>query len=142
MHRASQSGGDGARDGKKKTPFYFAAGVPYEMKYLVENEIIPKVVKNTNGRTLSTKQFLLRTRSLISERIEAWENSLRILKLAYLPSPEKFVCISRGTRDYWKCYRRICGSLNLIINDIVGFEEEETIEFLVGICKKKGKPYS
>jgi nicotinamide-nucleotide amidase len=30
---------------KRKTPFYFAAGVPYEMKYLVENEIIPKVVK-------------------------------------------------------------------------------------------------
>jgi nicotinamide-nucleotide amidase len=30
---------------KKETPFYFAAGVPYEMKYLVENEIIPKVVK-------------------------------------------------------------------------------------------------
>jgi hypothetical protein len=25
-------------------------------------------------------------------------------------------------------------SLNLIINDIVGYEEEETIEFLVGIC--------
>jgi hypothetical protein len=28
-----------------------------------------------------------------------------------------------------------CVSLNLIINDIiVGYEEEETIEFLVGIC--------
>jgi nicotinamide-nucleotide amidase len=81
-----------APDGKKKTPFYFAAGVPYEMKYLVENEIIPKVVKNTNGRTIH-KQFLPRARSLISERIEAWENSFRILKLAYLPSPEKFVCL-------------------------------------------------
>jgi nicotinamide-nucleotide amidase len=40
-------------------------------------------------------------------------------------------------------YRRICGSLNLIINDIiVGYEEEETIEFLVGDIKKKGKNLS
>jgi nicotinamide-nucleotide amidase len=30
---------------KRKHRFYFAAGVPYEMKYLVENEIIPKVVR-------------------------------------------------------------------------------------------------
>jgi molybdopterin-biosynthesis enzyme MoeA-like protein len=39
---------------KENTVFISLPGVPYEMKYLVENEIIPKVVKNTNGRTLST----------------------------------------------------------------------------------------
>jgi nicotinamide-nucleotide amidase len=42
---------------KKKTPFYFAAGVPYEMKYLVESEIIPKVVKEYSRPTLYTKQL-------------------------------------------------------------------------------------
>jgi nicotinamide-nucleotide amidase len=46
MHRASQSGGDGARDvDEKENTVLFLPGVPYEMKYLVENEIIPKVVK-------------------------------------------------------------------------------------------------
>jgi hypothetical protein len=59
MHRASQSGGDGARDGwKKENTVFISLPECHEMKYLVENEIIQKVVKNTNGRTLSTKQFL------------------------------------------------------------------------------------
>jgi nicotinamide-nucleotide amidase len=62
---------------KRKTPFISLPGVPYEMKYLVENEIIPKVVKEYERPYTSTKQFLLTdSESLISERIEAWENSL------------------------------------------------------------------
>jgi hypothetical protein len=32
-------------------------------------------------------------------------------------------------------------SLNLIINDIVGYEEEETIEFWWGYVKREGKPF-
>jgi molybdopterin-biosynthesis enzyme MoeA-like protein len=45
MHRASQSGGDGARDvdEKGKHRFISLPGVPYEMKYLVENEIIQRL---------------------------------------------------------------------------------------------------
>jgi nicotinamide-nucleotide amidase len=46
MHRASQSGGDGARDvDEKENTVLFRCRECHEMKYLVENEIIPKVVK-------------------------------------------------------------------------------------------------
>jgi hypothetical protein len=50
--------------------------------------------------------------SLISERIEAWENSLPLLKLAYLPSPEKCVYVFRlGNKQgiTGNGYRRIRG---------------------------------
>jgi nicotinamide-nucleotide amidase len=58
------------------------------------------------------------------------------LKLAYLPSPGKVVYVFRlEEQELIENAIEICGSLNLIINDIiVGFEEEETIELLVGIC--------
>jgi nicotinamide-nucleotide amidase len=77
MHRASQSGGTAPGMWmKRKTPFYFAAGVPYEMKYLVENEIIPKVVKEYERPYIIHKTILTYGRKLDFERIEAWENSL------------------------------------------------------------------
>jgi molybdopterin-biosynthesis enzyme MoeA-like protein len=43
MYCASQSGGDGARDVDEKHRFISLPGVPYEMKYLVENEIIQRL---------------------------------------------------------------------------------------------------
>jgi nicotinamide-nucleotide amidase len=48
------------------------------MKYLVENEIIPKVVKEYERPYIIHKTILTygQGESLISERIEAWENSL------------------------------------------------------------------
>jgi nicotinamide-nucleotide amidase len=61
------------------------------------------------------------------------------LKLAYLPSPGKvrLRISARGTSKELleMAIEEYVVSLNLIINDIiVGYEEEETIEFLVGIC--------
>jgi nicotinamide-nucleotide amidase len=62
------------------------------------------------------------------------------LKLAYLPSPEKFVLFGEQARNYWKIEEYVV-SLNLIINDIIVGYEEETIEFLWGYVKKKVKPF-
>jgi nicotinamide-nucleotide amidase len=77
MHRASQSG-DGARDvDEKENTVFISLPVPYEMKYLVENEIIPKVVKEYE-RPYIIKTILTWTgRKLDFRRIEAWENSLQ-----------------------------------------------------------------
>jgi nicotinamide-nucleotide amidase len=136
---------------KENTVFISLPGVPYEMKYLVENEIIPKVVKEYERPYIIHKTILTygQGESLISERIEAWENSLpQFLKLAYLPSPGKvrLRISARGTSKELleMAIEEYVVSLNLIINDIiVGYEEEETIEFLVGdMLKKKGKTLS
>ena len=65
-------------------------GVPYEMKYLIDNEVIPNLVEKFE-RPFIVHQTIMtygRGESLIAEQIEDWENNLpSFIKLAYLPSP-------------------------------------------------------
>lgn len=130
---------------KENTVFISLPGVPYEMKYLVENEIIPKVVKEYKRPYIIHKTILTygQGESLVSERIEDWENSLPdFLKLAYLPSPGKvrLRISARGTNKEVLEFalEEYVISLDAIINDIiVGYEEDETMEFVVGEMLKK-----
>jgi nicotinamide-nucleotide amidase len=130
---------------KEGTVFISLPGVPYEMKYLVESEIIPKVVREYSRPYIIHKTILTygQGESMVSERIEDWENNLpAFLKLAYLPSPGsvRLRLSARGTNKEFleSALEQYISSLNAIINDIiVGFEEEETIEFLVGKMLKQ-----
>lgn len=125
---------------KESTVFVSLPGVPFEMKYLVENEIIPKLVKEYERPYILHKTILTygQGESMVAERLEQWENSLpEFLKLAYLPSPGKLrLRISGRGTDKQKLEEAIdeyVKSLDAIINDIiVGFEEDETIEVILG----------
>ena len=133
---------------KENTVFISLPGVPYEMKYLVENEIIPKVVREYKRPYIIHKTILTygQGESLVAERLEDWENNLpEFIKLAYLPSPGRvrLRLSARGT-DKEKLEAAIdenVKSLDAIIHDIiVGFEEDETIEVVVGkILTKQNK---
>ena len=125
---------------KEQTVFISLPGVPYEMKYLVENEIIPKVVNQYKRPYILHKTILTygEGESKIAERIEAWENALpTFIKLAYLPNPGKvrLRLTARGT-DKEILEQAIATnviSLTEIIGDIiVGFDEDETVEVVVG----------
>lgn len=125
---------------KEQTVFVSLPGVPYEMKYLVDHEIIPKVVQEYERPYILHKTIMTygEGESKIAERIEAWENNLPpFLKLAYLPSPGKvrLRLSARGT-DKAALERAIESnviSLTKIIGDIiVGFDEGETIEYIIG----------
>lgn len=65
-------------------------GVPFEMKALMDDIIIPKLksrfsLRESVHRTLITSGL---PESILAERIEAWEDSLpKDIKLAYLPGP-------------------------------------------------------
>jgi nicotinamide-nucleotide amidase len=66
-------------------------GVPYEMKHLMEEQVIPKL-KNTFALPFIVHRTILTQgigESFLAERISDWENELRKedLSLAYLPSP-------------------------------------------------------
>ncbi|GEL12224.1 nicotinamide-nucleotide amidase [Flavobacterium glycines] len=125
---------------KENTVFVSLPGVPFEMKYLVENEIIPKVVKEYDRPYIIHKTILTygQGESMVAERIEDWENSLpEFIKLAYLPAPGsvRLRLSARGTNKevLENALESYVVSLNAIINDIiVGFDEDETIEVLVG----------
>lgn len=63
-------------------------GVPYEMKYLMENEVLPRLKAHFNAPTIYHR--VVRTigigESFLAERIEDWEDNLpQEIKLAYLP---------------------------------------------------------
>lgn len=125
---------------KENTVFVSLPGVPFEMKYLVENEIIPKVVKEYNRPYIIHKTILTygQGESMVAERIEEWENSLPdFIKLAYLPAPGRVRLRLSGRGIDKEVLEKTIDSyvisLTGIINDIiVGFEEDETIEVLVG----------
>ena len=136
---------------KENTVFISLPGVPYEMKYLVEHEIIPKVVREYKRPYIIHKTILTygQGESMVAERIEDWENNLpEFIKLAYLPAPGRvrLRLSARGT-DKEKLEAALeenVNSLDVIIHDIiVGFDDDETLEVVVGkMLTKQNKPIS
>ena len=136
---------------KENTVFISLPGVPYEMKYLVENEIIPKVVREYKRPYILHKTILTygQGESLVAERIENWENNLPdFIKLAYLPSPGRvrLRLSAKGTdKEFLETsIAKNVISLSKIIGDIiVGFDDDETIETVVGhLLKQQNKTIS
>jgi len=125
---------------KENTVFISLPGVPFEMKYLVENEIIPKVVREYKRPYILHKTILTygQGESMVAERIENWENNLpEFLKLAYLPSlgRVRLRLSARGTNKEFleNAIEENVASLTKIIGDIiVGFDDDETIERVLG----------
>ncbi|MEO7978828.1 CinA family nicotinamide mononucleotide deamidase-related protein [Flavobacterium sp.] len=125
---------------KENTVFISLPGVPFEMKYLVEKQIIPKIVREYKRPYIIHKTILTygQGESLVAERIEDWENNLpHFIKLAYLPSPGR-VRLRLSARGINKeeleaAIEANVQSLDAIIHDIiVGFEDDETIEAVIG----------
>jgi nicotinamide-nucleotide amidase len=125
---------------KENTVFVSLPGVPYEMKYLVDQVIVPKLVKEYQRPYIVHQTILTygQGESMVAERIEAWENNLpHFIKLAYLPAPGRvrLRLTARGENKavLEKAVQENVTSLAAIIDDIiVGFDEDETIEVVVG----------
>jgi nicotinamide-nucleotide amidase len=125
---------------KENTVYISLPGVPYEMKYLVENEIVPKIVKEYDRPYIIHKTIMTygQGESLVAERIEDWENNLpEYVKLAYLPAPGRvrLRLTARGTnRDLLQnaIDENVISLAKLIGDIIVGFDEDETIEVVLG----------
>lgn len=130
---------------KEKTVFISLPGVPYEMKYLIEEEVLPKIILKYKRPFIVHKTIMTygKGESLLAEEIEDWEDNLpSFIKLAYLPSPGRvrLRLTARGT-DEEKLKNEIANQVvelnKLIGNDIVGYDEDEPIEKVVGDLLKK-----
>ena len=125
---------------KENTVYISLPGVPYEMKYIVENEIIPKILKEYKRPYIIHKTILTygQGESLVAERIENWENNLpEFIKLAYLPSPGRvrLRLSARGIDEEFleqKIQENVLSLTKIIGDIIVGFEEDDTIEVILG----------
>jgi nicotinamide-nucleotide amidase len=75
---------------KNDTIFVSMPGVPFEMEYLMKQEVLPRLQKNGKARSIYHQTILVYgiPESMLAELIEAWELALPpFIKLAYLPSP-------------------------------------------------------
>jgi nicotinamide-nucleotide amidase len=109
------------------------------MKYLMDHEIIPKVVREYERPYILHKTIMTygEGESKIAERIEAWESNLPpFLKLAYLPSPGKvrLRLSARGTDKELleQAIESNVISLTQIIGDIiVGFDKTLIVSLFI-----------
>ena len=114
------------------TVFVFMPGVPFEMKYLMEYEVIPRIQKIFNTLTITHRTVLIQglPESMLAERIADWEDNLpESIRLAYLPSPQsmKLRLSARGNDKAYltNLIEQEIEKLTKIIPDyIYGYEEE------------------
>ncbi|MGL2986565.1 CinA family nicotinamide mononucleotide deamidase-related protein [Flavobacterium sp. RSSA_27] len=125
---------------KGQTVFVSLPGVPYEMKYLVDYQLVPKLVKEYERPFIIHKTVLTygQGESLVAERIEAWENKLpSFIKLAYLPAPGR-VRLRLTARGIDRLFleseldNQLAHLTSLIGDIIVGYDEDETLEVVIG----------
>lgn len=125
------------RDGE--TVFVSLPGVPFEMKNLIKNVVIPKVITEFERPYIVHKTLVTygMGESTIASKIDAWESNLPpFMKLAYLPNlgrvrlrltakgPDKNLLEDAVEKEFKK--------LPSLIGDIMyGFEDEETIQEVV-----------
>lgn len=132
---------------KEQTVFFSMPGVPYEMKAIVTDQLVPKLVREYQRPFIIHQTILTygQGESRIAERIEDWENNLpSFIKLAYLPSPGRvrLRLTARGTDKsiLEVALQENITQLDLLIGDIiVGFEETDTIEVVLGRLMQKQK---
>ncbi len=127
--------------------FVSLPGVPNEMKGLMLTEVLPRIQKVYElpfiiHRTIMTYGM---GESMVAARIEEWEDNLpSFIKLAYLPSYGKLrLRLSAKGIDkelLEKGLEKEISELNDLIGDIiVGFQQDQTIEVVVGrLLKEKG----
>ncbi len=112
--------------------YIFMPGVPYEMKYLMEFEILPYINKNFQTSTIFHRTILTQglPESMLAEKLTDWENALpQGMKLAYLPSPQGVrLRLSLRGKEHSIMESEVDNQINLlqelIPNNIYGFDDE------------------
>lgn len=126
-------------------------GVPYEMKALMADEVIPRLEKKFKLPVIMHKTVLTQGigESVLAEKIEAWEDSLERenIKLAYLPSVGMVrLRLSTSGNDIAsvkeKIDRKVKELIPLAESYIYGYDNE-TLEGVVGnLLKERGETLS
>jgi nicotinamide-nucleotide amidase len=125
---------------KNNTIFISLPGVPYEMKGLMNDEVLPRISDKFNLPYILHKTLLTYGlgESIIAERIKDWEAALPdSVKLAYLPNLGR-VRLRLSSKGYDKTAvtKNVDAHIQTLlplINDVfVGFEEQSSIEQMIG----------
>jgi len=122
------------------TVYVSLPGVPFEMKALVKNHVIPKIVSEFERPYILHKTLVTYGvgESALAEKIASWESNLpEFIKLAYLPNLGKVrLRMSAKGPDLEKLKQAVAVAsekLYALIGDLIyGIEDEETLEISLG----------
>lgn len=121
-------------------------GVPYEMKGIMQNTVLPKLRAMFNPPTIvhRTLQTTGMGETLLAERLEEWENSLAEegIHLAYLPSPGlvKLRLSTYAGADPAEAMERVDRQVNLLyrlIPELIFGEGRQNLEEVIGAQLKE-----
>ncbi|PIF02271.1 MAG: competence/damage-inducible protein A [Draconibacterium sp.] len=135
---------------KNGTIIVSVPGVPFEMKYLVENEVIPRLVSSGKTKAIVHKTVLTQgiPESILALKLEAWEMALpENVKLAYLPSPMavrlRLSATGKSSKELEADIDKEISRLKQIIPDyIYGYGDETLAEVIGRILIKSNKTLS
>jgi len=135
---------------EKNVVFVCMPGVPYEMKYLMEQEVLPRI--KTRFKTPFIVHSTILTfgigESFLAEKITAFENSLPpTIKLAYLPSAGSVRLRLSGSGDNEEQLRlqlkSLVENLKVLVGEyIYGFEKDEMPQVVGDLLKSKNYTFA
>ena len=119
--------------------FVSLPGVPFEMKNLIKDQVVPKIIERFKRPHILHKTLVTygMGESAVAEILESWEENLpAFIKLAYLPNLGKVrLRLTAKGPDREELLQAVDAEFNKLpdlIGDIIfGYEDEETLETVV-----------
>ena len=121
-------------------------GVPYEMKYLMEHEVIPRLVKRFNVYPIIHRTILTSGigESVLADKISSIEDALPgFIKLAYLPGLAqvrlRLSARAENGEDVQKAIDEEAAKIVEMLSEFVyGYENQTLQEVVLECCRAKG----
>jgi len=135
---------------KNDTIYVSMPGVPFEMKSIMENSILPELQNRFHTKTILHRTILTQgiPESMLAEKLADWENALPgCISLAYLPSPgqNRLRLTARGD-NYDKpgniLEQEIKKLYKIIPANIFGEEEQNMAEVVGNLLRSKNQTLS
>ena len=121
-------------------------GVPFEMKAMMEKDVLPKLKERFNTSVILHKTILTQGigESFLSDMIEEWENNLpKNIKLAYLPTPGQVrLRLSASGENEMEVRKQVEEEekkLQALAGEYIYGYENDTLESLIGKLLKEKK---
>ena len=135
---------------KEGKVFVSMPGVPFEMKPMVTEQVLPRLNKKFNFGTIIHKTVMTTgmPESFLADKIKEWENNLpENIKLAYLPQPGivrlRLTAKGHDKAALQKAVDLQVEKLKAIIGDIIYGYDDVTLEEVVGqLLREKGQTLS
>jgi len=124
---------------KDKKHFISMPGVPFEMKAMMTDEIIPALIKLSISKPIVHKTLLTTGigESALAELISEWENNLpSTIKLAYLPEPGivklRLSCYDAADAKTKRMIDTQVKKIKRLIPDLIFGVENDTLQSVTG----------